>query len=88
MANWVITATTIYCDAVGDEVTLMVYKDGTSKCTGYKKYGKPDKETTKLLKIKSKQVGKQPGCAEPECYRLIQYRDKLLAGEDEEKRQP
>lgn len=81
MTNWVITATTIYCDAIGDEVTLMVYKDGTSECTGYKKYGKPDKETAKLIKIKSKQLGKQLGCEGLECHRVTQYRDRLLAEE-------
>ncbi len=81
MANWVMTATTIYCDAVDDEVTLIVYKDGTSKCTGYKKYSKPDKETAKSIKIKSKRLGKKLGCAQPECYRVTQYRGKLLADE-------
>jgi len=88
MVNWVITATTVYCDAIDDEVTLIVYRDGTSRCTGYKKYGKPDKETAKLIKIKSKQLGKQLGCAEPECHRLTQYRDRLLAGEDKDKCRP
>lgn len=88
MVNWQITATTIYCDAIDDEVTLIVSRDGTVKCTGYKKYGKPDKETARSIKIKSKRLGKQLGCNEPECHRLIQYRDKLLSGEDEEKSQP
>ena len=26
MVNWQVTATTIYCDAVDDEITLLVYK--------------------------------------------------------------
>jgi hypothetical protein len=79
MADWVITATTIHCDAIDDEVTLIVYSDGKSKCTGYKKYSKPDRETARLIKAKSKRSGKKLGCAEPECSRLIQYRDKSLA---------
>jgi len=78
MADWMITATTIYCDAVDDEVTLIVNRDGTAKCTGYQKYGKPGKETAKSIKIKSKRLGKNPECNESECYRLIHYRDKLL----------
>ncbi len=78
MADWVLTATTIYCDAVDDEVTLLVYKDGTLKCTGYDKYSKPSKETAREIKIKSRQLGKQLGCTEPQCHRLIQYRDKSL----------
>ena len=41
MVDWKVTATTIHCDAVGDEVTILVYKDGSVKCIGYDKYGKP-----------------------------------------------
>ena len=37
MPGWQITAKTIFCDAVDDEVTVMVYKDGSTRCTGYKK---------------------------------------------------
>ena len=86
MTNWTMTATTIYCDAIGDEVTLIVYKDGRSKCTGYDKYRKPDKEIAKAIKIKSKQLGKKIKCDGLECYRILQYRDKVLVGEDNEGR--
>lgn len=81
MADWVITATTIYCDAIDDEVTLIVYRDGTSKCTGYQKYSKPDKETARAIRIKGKQLGKRLRCDGLECYRVTQYRDKLFAEE-------
>ena len=79
MADWMITATTIYCEAVDDEVTLLVYQDGTSRCTGCKKNGKPAKDKTKSAKAKSKSPGKQTACSEAECHRLTQYRDRLLA---------
>jgi len=36
MVNWQVTATTFICEATGDEVTVMVYKDGALKCTGEK----------------------------------------------------
>jgi len=81
MTDWVITVTTIYCDAVDDEVTLIVYRDGMLKCTGYQKYSKPDKETASALKIKGKQLGKQLRCEGLECYRVTQYRDNLFAKE-------
>ena len=81
MVNWQVTATTIYCDAVDDEVTLMVYKDGSVKCTGYKKYCEPGREISKLLERKSKQLNRKLECEGPECYRVIQYRDKLFAEE-------
>ena len=81
MVNWQVTATTIYCDAVDDEVTLLVYKDGSAKCIAYMKYGKPDKETLNLLKKKSDQLKRHRECEGPECHWVIQYRDKLFAEE-------
>ena len=81
MVNWQVTATTIYCDAVDDDVTLMVYKEGTAKCLGYQKYRQSNKETRKLLDRKSKAQGRKLECEGPECHRVIQYRDKLFAEE-------
>jgi len=81
MVNWQVTATTIYCDAVDDEVTLMVYKDGSKKCTGYRKYCQPSKEARKLLERKSKQLNRKLKCEGLECYRVVQYKEKLFAEE-------
>ena len=81
MADWQVTAATIYCDAIDGEITLLVYKDGSVKCTGYVRYGESSKETTKLLKKKSKQLKRQLKCDGQACYRAIQYRDKLFAEE-------
>ena len=81
MINWQVTATTIYCDAVDDEVTLMIYKDGTKKCTGYVKYGEPSKETTSMVKSKSKQLNRKLECEGLECPQITQYRDKLFSEE-------
>ena len=47
MVSWQVTATTVHCTTVNDEVTLMVFKDGTTKCTGYKKYGETAKDSQK-----------------------------------------
>jgi hypothetical protein len=81
MANWAVTATTIYCDAIDGEVTLIVYRDGSSKCTGYQKYGKPGKGANRSIAARGKQSGKRLRCDGLECYRVIQYRDKSLAEE-------
>ena len=86
MVNWQITAVTIYCDAVDDEVTLLVYKDWTTKCTGYRKYAEPSKETLKLLKKKSRQLNHRLECTGPECRRVLKYKEKLSAEEAEKKR--
>ena len=82
MANWQMTATTIYCDAVDDEVTLLVYKDWSIKCTGYSKYGKPGSEN--ILREKSKQLKRRLECEGMECYRVLQYKEKLSAEEAKE----
>lgn len=81
MVNWQVTAATIYCDAIDNEVTLLVYRDGSVKCVGYEKYGEPSKEIAKILKKKSKQLKRQLGCEGLDCYRMVQYRDKLFAEE-------
>jgi len=81
MVNWQVTATTIYCDAVGDDVTLLVYKDWSVKCTGCTKYAEPGKDALNLLKKKSRQLKRQLGCAGLECYRVIQYKEKLFSEE-------
>ncbi len=78
MADWQVTATTIYCDAVDDEVTLIVSADGTVKCTGHQRYLKPGKETAKEMKKKSQRSGKQIECQGLECFRVTEYKASLL----------
>ena len=81
--HWQVTATTIYCDAVDGDVTLMVYKDRSAKCTGYQKYGENiRKEVAKELGNKGRRLGRELKCEGPECSRLIGYRDKLFAEEE------
>ena len=81
MVNWQVTATTIYCDSVDDEVTFMVYKDKAASCIACKTYYEPSTNISKLLAGKSKQLGRKLKCDGPECYRITQYRDKLFAEE-------
>jgi len=79
MVNWQVTATTIYCDAVDDDVTIMVYKDGSTICTAYDKFYKPSNEIRKLLEKKGKRLGRRLECEGNECHLVIQYKDKLFA---------
>lgn len=82
MVDWQVTATTIYCDAVSDDVTIMIYKDWTVKCTGYTKYAeKLTKKVAKTLKKESRRLGRQLGCDGPLDYRVTDYRDRLIAEE-------
>ena len=71
--DWEITATTVYCDTTGDEVTLMVYADGACKCTGSRKNAASVKKTRSTNK-------KSRDCVEADCLTLSKYRDSLLKG--------
>ena len=80
MVDWQVTATTIFCDAVDDDVTIMVYKDGSVRCTGCKKYVEDlTKETANMLKKKGKRLGRRLRCEGLLDYRVTDYRDKLMA---------
>jgi len=73
MVNWQVTATTIYCDELGGEVTIMVYRDGKTRCTGRARFSSSDK-SSKPVRVKSV-------CMGAECSKVNQYRDKLMAEE-------
>ena len=80
MAKWQVTATTIHCDAVDDDVTIIVHNDLTTTCTGYSKYvEKLNPQTTRLLSNKRKKSGKTLKCEGPMDYRVINYRDKVAS---------
>ena len=81
MVNWKVTATTIYCDGVGDEVTVMVYKDGQTRCTGYVRYGASGQSAKARMGIRSKGSKRKLECQGPACPLVTRYRDKLLAEE-------
>lgn len=83
MVDWQVTATTIYCDAVDADVTIMVYKDLSAKCVGHKKYGESiTNDTAKMLRRKGKKLGRELRCEGLECSRVVAYRDKLFAEEN------
>jgi hypothetical protein len=84
--DWQVTATTIYCDAVDDEVTVLVYKDWSTRCTGYAKYREPDKTVATQLRKKGKRLGRKLACQGLECPRVTQYKEKLAREESEKGR--
>ncbi len=82
MVGWQVTATTIHCEWVDEDVTIMVYKDGSAKCTGYSKFREHiTKELLKLLKEKGKNSGKKLHCVYPAICGLDNYRDKIMTEE-------
>jgi len=78
MTNWQITAKTIFCDAVDDEVTLMVYKDNSVRCTGCQKYSQPNSITRQIIKEKTRKLKRPIKCEGESCARLTGYRENIL----------
>ena len=79
-ANWQITATTIRCDYVDDDVTIMVDKDWTTRCAWYHRYKQkalqnPRQKFDRSIKLK---IARCPGT---ECPLALGYRDKLIQEE-------
>ncbi len=82
MTDWQVTATTIYCDAVDDDVTLIVDKDWNVRCTGHKKYAANlNKDTARMLRQKSRRLARNLRCEGPQDIRVTAYRDRLIAEE-------
>ncbi len=79
MVDWQITAATLRCGVVGKEVTLLVYKDWSVKCTGHSRFGREGKNAGRA----SKQDEHQTGCEGTDCQLANDYRKKL---QDEEMR--
>jgi hypothetical protein len=74
MVNWQVTAATLRCEVIGEEVTLLVYKDWSVKCTAYSK-----------LTVSGKTVVKtgQGRCEGTDCKVASDYRRKLQSEERE-----
>jgi hypothetical protein len=76
MVNWQVTAATLRCDVVGEEITLLVYKDWSVKCTVYSKFAatrnKPRKSDNRLR------------CEGTQCKVASDYLKKLQSEEEGE----
>jgi hypothetical protein len=84
MIDWQVTAKAIYCDAVEDDVVIMVQADGSVKCTGYSRYGSAaHREALAILGKKSRTLNRRLRCEGPQDYRVTDYRDDLLNQEKE-----
>ena len=81
MVNWQITAKTIYCEAVDDEVTLVVSRDASARCTGCHKYIAPNAITLRLVRGKTRRLKRNIKCEGEGCPRITDYKNKILAEE-------
>ena len=81
MTDWQTTAKTIFCDAVDDEVTILVFKDFSIHCTGCIKYSKFNDVTLNIIKEKSRKYKRVIKCQGEQCHRVTEYKEKILAEE-------
>ena len=81
MSSWQTTAKTIFCEAVDDEVTVMVYKDTRVRCTGCKKYTEPNDITRQLVAEKKRRLKRIIKCEGEGCPRVTGYKKAILAEE-------
>jgi hypothetical protein len=79
MTDWAMTAKTIFCEAVDDEVTVIVQKNGTARCTGCKKYDQPDDYTVAMIKKKTRKLRRPVKCEGENCPRVTGYKEQIIA---------
>jgi hypothetical protein len=77
MADWQITAATLRCDMIDKEVTLLVHKDWSVKCTGHARYARVSKESRRT----SKRDKGNTGCQGTDCPLANDYLKKLQTEE-------
>ncbi len=81
MIDWEVTSTTIYCGDVNGDVTLLLAKDMSVKCTGQEQYEKnKNYRAGVLFRRKSKKL-KEWKCRGVNCSQLSAYRDKIFSEE-------
>ena len=74
--DWQVTATTLFCNEVADEVTLLVYPDWSVKCTGMEKFAVSSGSGTQQLK-KMFAAKKNADCKGTNCPDMSRYLEKL-----------
>jgi len=85
MTDWEMTSTTIHCDDVKEDVTLLVANDMSVRCTGQEQHQKNKKcRAEVLLRSESRKLGKWK-CKGVNCPRLGAYKDKILSEETNRK---
>jgi hypothetical protein len=81
MPDWQITAKTIFCESVDDEVTWLVYRNGTTRCTGCRKYSQPNDITRKVIREKTRRLKRPITCEGENCPDISVYKDQILGEE-------
>jgi len=80
MVDWQVTAVTINCSFVAEEVTIIVKNDWSVKCTGCEHYATSRNARLDLVK-RSMALRRTLECKGLECKQITEYLQKLQAEE-------
>lgn len=80
MVDWQVTAVTINCPDVADEVTVIVKSDWSVKCTGNDRYANSREAGLELVK-RSMNLKRALGCKGIHCRQIQEYVQKLKSEE-------
>ena len=87
MSDWQVTAATIHCEAVADDVTIIVYPDWSTKCSGLVKYTS-DRDASIALVKRSLKLRQSLDCLEAGCTYISEYVARLRSEETVRKAPP
>ena len=76
MVDWQVTAITIECRAIAEEVTIIVKSDWSAQCTGFAKYASSRKASIELTK-RSLNMKRVLECKGIQCPHITAYIEKL-----------
>jgi len=82
MVDWQITAVTLECGAVAEEVTIIVKNDWSMQCTGFDKYTTSRKASLELTK-RSLNMRRVLDCKGMQCPQITAYIQKLQSEESQ-----
>ena len=80
MVDWQVTAITIECRAVAEEVTIVVKNDWSAQCSGFGKYASSRKGSIELTK-RSLNLKRVLECKGIQCPQITAYIQKLQSEE-------
>lgn len=81
MVDWQITAVTINCSAIAEEVTIIVKNDWSAKCTGFEKLAVSRRARLELVN-RSLNMKRVLDCKGMQCPEVTAYIQKLHSEEN------
>ena len=82
MSDWKVTASTINCRAVADEVTIIVKNDWSVQCSGFDKLKNSRRAQLQMVE-RSLDLKRTLDCKGMQCKQITDYLEKLQAEENQ-----